>query len=146
MTADSNGAKTINGLAANLIAKFTNPASQMEYINALMRSLDGKSPEDIEKLLNGLPTDARTGMANTFQIASNGRVTASVEGNVDVPTNGGFSLLPQKMRDSLTRKDLVQYGSTMAGTQSTEFPISLQHHQRQRGWYQPGHRPDRGDG
>ncbi len=174
VTADSNGAKTINGLAANLIAKFTNPASlsgqqgtsdgqalqsgkippdvlqrlkeagsltpeqlkalqsgepvdipasQMEYINALMRSLDGKSPEDIEKLLNSLPTDARTGMANTFQIASNGRVTASVEGNVDVPTSGGFNLLPQKMRDSLTRKDLVQYGSTMAGTQSTGFPI-----------------------
>lgn len=158
VTADDNGATTINNLASGLIAKFTDPASlsgqqgtsdgsaifddnippdvlqrlieagsltpdqlaalqsgqpveisasQMEYINAMMRSLDGKSPEDIEAMLNGLPPEAKTGLANMFQIASNGRVTATVEGNYDVPTNGGFNLLPQKMRDSLTRSDLV---------------------------------------
>lgn len=173
VTADDNGATTINNLASGLIAKFTDPASlsgqqgtsdgsaifdgnippdvlqrlieagsltpdqlaalqsgqpveisasQMEYINAMMRSLDGKTPEEIEEMLKGLPPEARTGLANMFQIASNGRVTATVEGNYDVPTNGGFNLLPQKMRDSLTRSDLVENGTFTAGA-STGFPV-----------------------
>jgi hypothetical protein len=170
VTADDNGAATINGLAATLIAKFTNPASlsgqqgtgdgqaltdladgngsltpdqvqrlieagsltpeqmealrsgqpveisasQMEYLNALQNSLDGMSPEQIETILNTLPPEARTGFANTFQLVSNPRVTATVEGNSDVPTNGGFGLLPQKIQDSMNRSDLVENGTFIA--------------------------------
>lgn len=98
-------------------------ASQMEYINALMNSLDGKSPEEIEQILQNLPEDAREGLANTLQIASNGRVTATVEGNYDAPTNGGFELLPQKIQDSLTRSDLVEVGTDTYGTEQTGFPV-----------------------
>lgn len=178
VTADDNGATTINGLAATLIAKFTNPASlsgqqgtsdgqaltgladgngtltpdqvqrlieagsltpeqmaalragqpveisasQMEYLNALQNSLDGMTPEQIEKILATLPPSARTGLANTFQLVSNDRVTATVEGNYDVPTHGGFALLPQKIQDSLTRSDLVENGTFIAGA-STGFPV-----------------------
>ncbi|KHO22100.1 hypothetical protein QQ25_16840 [Mycolicibacterium setense] len=165
-TADTNGAATIDGLVANLIATFTDPASlsgqqgsadgtalneladgngtlspdalqrlieagsltpeqaealqsgqkvelsasQMEYLNALMNSLDGKSPKEIEQILETLPPQARMGLANTLQIVSNQRVTATIQGDAEVPSNGGFGLLPQEIQDSLTRKDLVTDG------------------------------------
>ncbi|MGV0772921.1 TPR repeat region-containing protein [Mycobacterium syngnathidarum] len=163
-TADKNGAATIDGLVANLIAAFTDPASlsgqqgstdgtalteladgngtlspdalqrlteagsltpeqtealqsgqkvelsasQMEYLNALMNSLDGKSPKEIEQILSTLPPQARMGLANTLQLVSNQRVTATIQGDAEVPTNGGFGLLPQEIQNSLTRKDLVE--------------------------------------
>ncbi|MFD9678609.1 hypothetical protein ACFWAD_01960 [Rhodococcus sp. NPDC059969] len=82
-------------------------ASQMEYLNQLGRSLDGKSPQEIEDLLSKLPPDAQASVANSLQILSNENVSASVEGDPDVPTKGGLNLLPDKMRESLTRDDLV---------------------------------------
>lgn len=85
----------------------TIPASQMEYLNQLSRSLDGKSPQQIEDLLSKLPPDARASVANSLQILSNEHVTASVEGDSEIPTKGGLDVLPDKMRESLTRDDLV---------------------------------------
>jgi hypothetical protein len=95
----------------------TIPASQMEYVNQLARSLDGKSPQEILAISNQLPPNARTALANALQIISNERVTTSVKGDPKVPTNGGANLLPQKMRESLTRRDLVvrTYGSMAPG-------------------------------
>jgi hypothetical protein len=95
----------------------TIPASQMEYVNQLARSLDGKSPTEIQAIANQLPPNARTALANALQIISNERVTTSVKGDPKVPTNGGLGLLPQKMRESLTRTDLVErsYGSKVPG-------------------------------
>ena len=66
----------------------TIPASQMEYLNQLGRSLDGKSPQEIEDLLSKLPPDAQAAVANSLQILSNENVSATVEGDPDVPTKG----------------------------------------------------------
>lgn len=87
------------------------PASQMEYINALSRSLDGKSPQEIRDLMNKMPPEARTAFANALQIGSNSHVTASVSGDRDVPTNGGLAVLPKQIGASLTRDDLVVKGA-----------------------------------
>jgi hypothetical protein len=83
------------------------PASQMEYLNALARSMDGKSAQEIEDMLNQLPADARQGVANALQLLSNPRVNASVQGDRDIPTSGRADLLPEKMYDNLTRDDLT---------------------------------------
>jgi hypothetical protein len=83
------------------------PASQMEYINTLARSLDGKSPQDIESMLSQLPPEARQGAANALQLLSTEKVTASVRGDAEIPTKGATSLLPQQMYQSLTRDDLA---------------------------------------
>jgi hypothetical protein len=83
------------------------PASQMEYLNALARSMDGKSSQEIEDMLNQLPADARQGVANALQLLSNPRVNASVQGDREVPTSGRADLLPEKMYDNLTRDDLT---------------------------------------
>ncbi|NMN98617.1 hypothetical protein [Antrihabitans stalactiti] len=95
----------------------TIPASQMEYINQVARSLDGKSPREIQAIATQLPPNARTALANAMQIISNERVTTSVKGDPKGPTNGGADLLPQKIRESLTRRDLVvrTYGSMSPG-------------------------------
>lgn len=85
----------------------TIPASQMEYLNQLSRSLDGKSPTEIEELLSKLPPDAQAAVANSLQILSNENVSASVAGDSEIPTTGGFDALPDKMQESLTRDDLV---------------------------------------
>jgi hypothetical protein len=91
------------------------PAAQMEYLNALARSLDGKSPEDIEAMMNKLPADARQGMANALQLVSTPKVTASVRGDSQIPTNGATTLLPHQMAASLTRKDLTTQGWQVIG-------------------------------
>jgi hypothetical protein len=83
------------------------PASQMEYLNGLARSLDGKTPEEIETILNTLPADARHSVANALQLVSNERVTSNIAGDKDIPSNGGLALLPDRYRQSLTRGDLV---------------------------------------
>jgi hypothetical protein len=83
------------------------PASQMEYINALARAMDGKSSQDIEDMLNRLPPEAREGVANSLQMLSTTGVTANVRGDREIPTTGRANLLPHKMYDSLTRDDLV---------------------------------------
>ena len=83
------------------------PASQMEYINALARALDGKSAQEIENLLNQLPADARQGLANSLQMLSTTGVTANVRGDREIPTTGRADLLPHTMYENLTRDDLT---------------------------------------
>ncbi|MHC9297139.1 hypothetical protein ACRCUN_32150 [Mycobacterium sp. LTG2003] len=102
------GSLTPEQLVALSSGDFVNiPASQMEYLNALARALDGKSSQEIEDLLNGLPPDARKGVANALQLLSNPAVRANVSGDSEVPTTGRANLLPKKMYESLTRDDLV---------------------------------------
>ncbi|QKT13185.1 TPR repeat region-containing protein [Rhodococcus sp. W8901] len=83
------------------------PASHMEYLNQVARSLDGKSPREIEELMGRLPEEGRRALANSLQIVSNERVIAGVAGDPEVPTSGGADLLPDRVRESLTRDDLV---------------------------------------
>ena len=94
----------------------TIPASHMEYLNEIGRSLDGKSPHEIEQIMDKLPPDAKRGLANSLQIMSTPTVTASVTGDPDVPTKGGENLIPAKMRESMTRGDLVVTDFKTAGT------------------------------
>ena len=93
----------------------TIPAAQMEYLNGLARSLDGKSPQAIEAMMNKLPADARQGVANALQLVSTPSVTASVRGDSQIPTNGATTLLPHQMAGSLTRKDLTTQGWQIIG-------------------------------
>lgn len=89
-------------------AAATVPASQMEYMNQVSRSLDGKSPAEISQIMDKLPPEARAGLANSLQLVSNPKVTASVKGDSEVPTKGGIDLLPTQIRESLQRDDLVE--------------------------------------
>nr|WP_296780309.1 hypothetical protein [Rhodococcus sp. (in: high G+C Gram-positive bacteria)] len=91
------------------------PASQMEYLEQLARAMDGKSPQEVADILGRLPEDARGGVADSLQILSNEHVTATVVGDSDVPTHGGFERLPDSMRESLTRDDLVVDSVERAG-------------------------------
>lgn len=93
----------------------TIPASHMEYLNQVARSLDGKSPQEIDELMGKLPEEGSRALANSLQIVSNTQVTASVEGDADVPTRGDVGLLPDKIRESLTRDDLVVRSFEMTG-------------------------------
>jgi hypothetical protein len=94
----------------------TIPASQMEYLNQVSRSLDGKSPQEIQQIMEKLPPDAQRSLANSLQLISNEKVTATVTGDSEVPTKGGGALLPDKMRESLTRDDLVIRDFKMVGS------------------------------
>ncbi|WP_072804144.1 TPR repeat region-containing protein [Rhodococcoides yunnanense] len=93
----------------------TIPASQMEYLEQLARAMDGKSPQEIADIVGRLPEDARGGVADALQILSNDKVTATVVGDSDVPTHGGFDRLPESIRASLTRDDLVVEGYERVG-------------------------------
>ncbi|GCE39677.1 hypothetical protein Rhow_003201 [Rhodococcus wratislaviensis] len=93
----------------------TIPASQMEYLNQVSRSLDGKSPQEIQQIMDKLPPDSARALANSLQIVSNDKITATVKGDSQVPTTGGLNLLPDKMVESLTRDDLVTRDFKMVG-------------------------------
>ncbi|WP_227979304.1 hypothetical protein [Nocardia spumae] len=84
----------------------TIPASQMQYLTELSRSLDGKSPQEIAQIMDKLPPDGRQALANAFQLVSNERVDGGSAGK------GNFDKLPKEVRDSLTRKDLVSQDYT----------------------------------
>ncbi len=85
-------------------------ASQMEYLNAVARSLDGKTPQQIEALLSTLPPGAQQALMNGMQLLSTDNVTASVRGDKDIPTDGALNLLPAQMAGQLTRPDRVAAG------------------------------------
>ncbi|OBH39496.1 hypothetical protein A5692_07885 [Mycobacterium sp. E342] len=91
------------------------PASQMQYINALARSLDGKSPQQIETILNEMPAEARQGVANALQLLSTNSVSASVTGDSTIPAHGATNLLPHQMYDALNRGDLMTEGFSLVG-------------------------------
>jgi len=84
------------------------PKDQMDYLNQLSRSLDGKSPPEIEKIMNQLgPNSGR--LADALQLVSNPDVKAfGVDSSLRpsdagyVPGRGGFDALPSGMRDALT--------------------------------------------
>ncbi|MGO4615639.1 hypothetical protein AB4305_14790 [Nocardia sp. 2YAB30] len=89
----------------------TIPASQMEYLNGISQSLDGKSPQEVQQIMSKLPPDAQRALANSLQIVSNPSINAGpvATGDKDLPNGGkgGLSQLPAKIRESLTRDDLV---------------------------------------
>ncbi|MQY18195.1 TPR repeat region-containing protein [Nocardia macrotermitis] len=95
----------------------TIPAAQMEYINQISRSLDGKSPQEIQQIMDKLPPDAQKGLANSLQLISTDNITSGIKNNPAVPEKGGSNLMPKKILQSLDRKDLVT--SANPGTSNT---------------------------
>lgn len=93
----------------------TIPTSQMDYINQLARSLDDKSPEEIQAIMDKLPPNAQKALENSLQIISNSNVTTAAKGDPGIPEQGGAKLLPAKMEQSLTRSDLVVQGMDNVG-------------------------------
>ncbi|MHC9292342.1 hypothetical protein ACRCUN_07715 [Mycobacterium sp. LTG2003] len=86
----------------------TIPASQMEYLNALMRELDATSPQELAAKLTWMaPPEARSSFADAMQLVSTERVYTDAPGDSEIPANGGVSLLPAQMRDALDRSKLV---------------------------------------
>lgn len=89
----------------------TIPASQMEYLTQVSRSLDGKSPQEIEEIMDKLPPDAQRSLSNSLQILSKPDIAAGPVSADDTDLansgRGGFTQLPQGIQDSLTRDDLV---------------------------------------
>ncbi|WP_063045954.1 TPR repeat region-containing protein [Nocardia pseudovaccinii] len=96
----------------------TIPASQMEYLTQISRSLDSKSPQEIEQIMTKLPPDGQRALANSFQIVSNEKINAGVTNDPAIPKHGGADQLPKQIQTSLTRKDLVvnQFHNTAGGT------------------------------
>ncbi|MCX4092092.1 hypothetical protein [Nocardia sp. alder85J] len=96
------------------------PVAQMDYLNQLSRSMDDKSPEEIQAVVDKLPPNARTALENSLQLISNSNIGPAVKGGPGIPDRGGQDLLPKKIEESLTRADLVDVvqrppapGSTM---------------------------------
>ncbi|KUI13723.1 hypothetical protein AU192_06045 [Mycobacterium lehmannii] len=82
------------------------PASQMDYLNQLSRSLDGKSPAEIRAMMDKLgPNGGR--VADALQLVSNENITvagANPEAKPGdagyVPARGGMQNLPSGIRET----------------------------------------------
>ncbi|MFN3006636.1 hypothetical protein [Mycolicibacterium wolinskyi] len=88
------------------------PASQLEYLNQLSRSLDGKSTEEIRQLMDDLGVDGDR-LQDALQLVSNEHVSAAgadaslKPGDAGyVPLKGSFDALPEAMRRDLTKYPL----------------------------------------
>ncbi|MCK0093386.1 hypothetical protein MWU77_21635 [Rhodococcus sp. F64268] len=91
------------------------PASQMEYLNTVARSLDELSPHELQQLISTLPDETRAGLANSLHILSTDTISIATSGDPDVPARGSFDLLPEGIRDSLSRQDRVVLGVEALG-------------------------------
>ncbi|MVU76092.1 hypothetical protein GPX89_02395 [Nocardia sp. ET3-3] len=91
------------------------PESQMDYLNQLSRSLDNKSPEEVQAILDKLPPNAQVALKNSLQLVSNTNVTTALKGDSGIPDKGGANLLPKKLEESLTRPDAVDFAWNTTG-------------------------------
>ncbi|MFJ4657613.1 hypothetical protein ACIP5Y_40660 [Nocardia sp. NPDC088792] len=99
---DDQLAQLQNGDTVNI------PVAQMDYLNQLARSLDDKSPQEIQAIIDKLPPDAGVALRNSLQMISTSNITTPVKGDPGIPDQGGAKLLPAKLEQSLTRPDLVE--------------------------------------
>lgn len=88
------------------------PASQMEYLNQVARSLDGKSTPEIRALMDSLGVDGDR-LQDALQLVSNEHVSAAgVDPSLKrgdpgyVPPKGSFDALPDAVRRDLTKYPL----------------------------------------
>lgn len=95
----------------------TIPSNQMQYLYQLSRSLDGKTPAEVNGILMGIknPED-RTAVKNALAMVSNRNIRSGVDNKAGVteatrgnfiPAAGSISNLPDGLRDALTRPDRV---------------------------------------
>ncbi|MGV9663754.1 TPR repeat region-containing protein [Nocardia niigatensis] len=107
------------------------PQEQYDYLNAVMRDLDGMSATDIEQLADKLPADdahaVKADLADTMQIMSNPQITTAspaVGGQPSVSVDrGGMNKLPTKVQSLLTENpayfDSKQFGPEWKGREAT---------------------------
>lgn len=95
----------------------TIPSNQMQYLYQLSRSLDGKTPGEVDQFLNGIknPQD-RTAVKDALAMVSNKNIRSGIDNSAGVteatrgnfiPTAGSVSNLPDGVREALTRGDRV---------------------------------------
>lgn len=95
----------------------TIPSNQMQYLYQLSRSLDGKTPGEVNAFLNGMqnPQD-RTAVKDALAMVSNKNIRSGVDNKAGVtestrgrfiPAAGSVSNLPDGVREALTRSDRV---------------------------------------
>ncbi|MGV0812046.1 hypothetical protein ABQF34_08810 [Mycolicibacterium boenickei] len=106
------------------------PASQMEYLNQLARSLDGKSTPEIRKLMDSLGADGDR-LQDALQLVSNEHVSAAgadpslKPGDAGyVPLKGSFDALPEAIRRDLSKYPLEHHQSPV-GAYSRARPEML---------------------
>lgn len=81
------------------------PTSQMEYLNNLSRSLDGKSPAEIRSMIDQMNANGQNGGAVTdaLQLLGNENISTAGEPGEGVPTQGGMQNLPSGIRETFER-------------------------------------------
>lgn len=95
----------------------TIPSNQMAYLYQLSRSLDGKTPGEVNAFLNGIqnPQD-RTAVKDALAMVSNKNIRSGIDNKAGVteatrgnfiPTAGSVANLPDGVREALTRADRV---------------------------------------
>ncbi|WP_102145313.1 hypothetical protein, partial [Mycobacterium sp. QGD 101] len=104
-----NTTLTPEQLAALQRGNLVLPASQMEYLHQLSRSLDGKSTPEIRALMDKLGTDGGR-LQDALQLVSNEHISAAgIDPSLKpgdagyVPARGSFDALPDAVRRDLTK-------------------------------------------
>jgi hypothetical protein len=104
------------------------PASQMEYLNNLSRSLDGKSPNEIRSMIDQMNANGQNGGAVTdaLQLLGNENIKAAGEAADGVPTQGGMQNLPSGIRETFERPTrgpaVPTQGTNEQGNPTIELP------------------------
>lgn len=124
-TASVLSPEQVDALAAG--KPVTIPSNQMAYLYQLSRSLDGKTPGEVDQFLNGIknPQD-RTAVKDALAMVSNKNIRSGIDNKAGVteatrgnfiPTAGSVSNLPDGVRDALTRNDRVrvEFGNAARG-------------------------------
>jgi len=104
------------------------PASQMEYLNNLSRSLDGKSPNEIRSMIDQMNANGQNGGAVTdaLQLLGNENIKTAGEASDGVPTQGGMQNLPSGIRETFERPTrgpaVPTQGTNEQGNPTIEMP------------------------
>ena len=104
------------------------PASQMEYLNNLSRSLDGKSPAEIRSMIDQMNANGQNGgaVSDALQLLGNENITTAGTAAEGVPTQGGMANLPSGIRETFERPTrgiaVPTQGTNEQGNPTIEMP------------------------
>jgi hypothetical protein len=104
------------------------PASQMEYLNNLSRSLDGKSPAEIRSMIDQMNANGQNGgaVADALQLLGNENIKTAGDPGEGVPTQGGMANLPSGIRETFERPTrgpaVPTAGTNEQGNPTIEMP------------------------
>lgn len=104
------------------------PTSQMEYLNNLSRSLDGKSPAEIRSMIDQMNANGQNGgaVADALQLLGNENIKTAGDPAEGVPTHGGMANLPSGIRETFERPTrgpaVPTQGTNEQGNPTIEMP------------------------